>query len=428
MSNAYLQWTTLKNSELIENDVLEIGDGYRAKNSELGSIGLPFARAGNIDNGFHFENADLLDEANVPKAGSKVSKTGDVVFTSKGTVGRFAYVKHGIQQFVYSPQLCYWRVKDRTIINPRFLFYWMHSLDFTNQVHQVKSLTDMADYVSLGNQRRMKITVPPLPTQCKIAAILSAYDDLIENNTRRITILEEMAQSLYKEWFVHFRFPGNEKISMVESALGMIPEGWEVRKLGDICLITMGQSPSSQFYNTHGDGLPFHQGVADFGGRFPTDRVYCVMENRIAEARDILFSVRAPVGRINIANKRIVIGRGLSAIRSKTGNQMFVFQQLKELFQEEDSMGNGAIFKSVTKDDVYGIKMIQPSQNLISAFEQQTEPVFSILEILTNKNANLRQTRDLLLPKLIAGEIDVEEMEVAMGDLGQTPTREVSTC
>ena len=297
----------------------------------------------------------------------------------------------------------------------------MHGRGFLNQVSQVKGLTDMADYVSLGDQRRMKITAPPLPTQRKIASILSAYDDLIENNTRRIAILEEMAQSLYREWFVHFRFPGHEKKSMVESALGMIPEGWEVVKLGDACLITMGQSPSSEFYNITGDGLPFHQGVSDFGERFPLDRMYCTAANRIAEAGDILFSVRAPVGRINLANKKIVIGRGLSAIRSRTGNQYFVFQQLKELFLEEDTIGNGAIFKSVTKDDMHGIKILLPTQAVISTFEQYIQPIFSNLEVLIKKNANLRQTRDLLLPKLISGEVDVEGLEIAeVGD-----TREV---
>jgi type I restriction enzyme S subunit len=233
----------------------------------------------------------------------------------------------------------------------------------------------------------MFIYWPPLPTQRKIAATFSAYDDLIENNTRRIAILEEMAQSLYREWFVHFRFPGHEKKRMVESPLGMIPEGWEVVKLREICFITMGQSPSSEFYNTKEDGLPFHQGVADFGERFPKDRVYCTAVNRIAEAGDILFSVRAPVGRINLAGKKIVIGRGLCAIRSKTGNQCFVFQQLKELFQEEDTIGNGAIFKAVTKEDMYGIKMIQPPQPIVMSFEQQIQPIFSNLEVLIRKNA-----------------------------------------
>ena len=158
--------------------------------------------------------------------------------------------------------------------------------------------------------------------------------------------------------------------------------------------------------------LPFHQGVTNFGNRFPIDKVYCTVLNRIAEKEDVLFSVRAPVGRINIANKKIVIGRGLCAIRSKTGSQAFVFQQLKYKFQMEDSMGGGTIFKSVTKNDMNDIKMIAPASNLTSKFEEVILPIFRILEILTIKNQNLRKTRDLLLPKLISGEIDVSDLDI----------------
>ena len=256
------------------------------------------------------------------------------------------------------------------------------------------------------------LLVPPLPIQRKIAAILSAYDDLIENNMRRIKILEEMAQTLYREWFVKFRFPRHDRVGIVESDLGMIPEGWGVKRLGDVCNILMGQSPKSEFYNDNGEGLPFHQGVTDFGELFPTDRMYCTVQNRVAEAGDILFSVRAPVGRINIANKKIVIGRGLCAIRSKSGKQAFVFQQLKEQFKEEDTMGGGTIFKSVTKDDMNGIKFLVPPEELLKSFEEIMTPIFTELKNLTIKNVNLHRTRDLLLPKLVSGEVHVEDIEV----------------
>src|SRR6266566_5545578 len=298
-------------------------------------------------------------------------------------------------------------VRDFKGNDPLFLSYFLRTLNLAHQ-----NVAGAVPGLNRNALHLLPVFIPQLPIQRKIASILSAYDDLIENNTRRIAILEEMAQSLYREWFVHFRFPGHEKKRMVESQLGLIPEGWEVVKLGDICFIIMGQSPSSQFYNEIGDGLPFHQGVTDFGNRFPVDRMYCTAANRIAEAGDILFSVRAPVGRINVANKKIVIGRGLSAIRSKTGNQGFVFQQLKELFQEEDTIGNGAIFKSVTKEDMHGIKMLRPPQSIVSSFEQHIKPMFSNIEVLTTKNANLRQTRDLLLPKLISGEVDVEGLNI----------------
>ena len=257
-----------------------------------------------------------------------------------------------------------------------------------------------------------KVFRPPIQIQRKIASVLSAYDDLIENNTRRIEILEEMTRAIYREWFVEFRFPGHEQAEMVESELGLIPRGWDVKQLGEICHVTMGMSPKSEFYNETGDGLAFHQGVTDFGKRFPTDRVYCIIQKRVAEADDILFSVRAPVGRINIANKKIVIGRGLSAIRSKSGNQAFLFQQLKDRFQKEDTMGSGAIFNAIRKTDLLEIPLLTPTESAISKFEEIVSPIFAELANLTLKNTNLAKTRDLLLPKLISGEIDVSELNI----------------
>ena len=279
----------------------------------------------------------------------------------------------------------------------------------------VKSMTGAS-----GRQRAILSTVEDihvpaysLVTQRKIATILSAYDDLIENNTRRIKILEDMAQTLYREWFVHYRFPGHENIRIVESSLGAIPKGWEVKQLDEMCHVLMGLSPKSEFYNETGEGLPFHQGVTDFGERFPTDRVYCTIQKRIAEVGDILFSVRAPVGRINVANKKIIIGRGLSAIRSKNGDQAFILQQLKDRFQQEDTMGSGTIYNAITKADLLGIQLLQPTKSIVAKFEEVVEPTSLELANLTIKNANLRQTRALLLPKLISGEIDVSELDIA---------------
>ena len=130
----------------------------------------------------------------------------------------------------------------------------------------------------------IEVNVPSLSVQQRIAGILSAYDDLIENNQRRIRILETMASALYREWFVEFRFPGHDKIPRVASPLGDIPQSWEVKKLKDVCHLTMGQSPKSEFYNQIGEGQPFHQGVTDFGDRFPTDRIFCTVESRVAES------------------------------------------------------------------------------------------------------------------------------------------------
>jgi type I restriction enzyme S subunit len=189
--------------------------------------------------------------------------------------------------------------------------------------------------------------------------------------------------------------------------MGMIPEGWKIKSLGDLCDLTMGQSPKSEYYNLRKEGLPFHQGVTNFGSRYPIDRVYCTELKRIAEPGDILLSVRAPVGRINIAKNRMVVGRGLCAIRSKESNQAFLFQQLKETFIEEDSIGGGTIFKAVTKDDVLNIKLMDPPKKIKANFEEIAKPIFKLLEVLITKNRNLCTQRDILLPRLINGELDI---------------------
>jgi type I restriction enzyme S subunit len=217
-----------------------------------------------------------------------------------------------------------------------------------------------------------------------------------------------MARALYREWFVHFRFPGHESVPRVPSPLGEIPKGWEVKKLKDVCRLTMGQSPKSEFYNETGEGIAFHQGVTDFGDRFPSDRLFCTADGRIAEAGDILFSVRAPVGRLNIANKKIMLGRGLSAIRHQENHQAFLWEQLRDRFTELDMMGNGAIFASVTKDDMHGIELICPPRAFVESATQHFEPLHSEIATLSQQISNLRRTRDLLLPRLLSGQIDAE--------------------
>lgn len=248
---------------------------------------------------------------------------------------------------------------------------------------------------------------PTLPVQQRIADILSAYDDLIENNTKRINILEEIARSLYREWFVNFRFPDHGKVKMVNSALGKVPEGWDASTLGAHARIVMGQAPKSEFYNETGDGLPFHQGVTHFGSHFPTHRAWCTSLARTAEPGDILFSVRAPVGRINFAPDRLVVGRGLSAIRHKHDAQALVWLQIGERVQE-DSMGGGTIFKAVTKEDVHRIPWLEPSAEVRRTFERSAGTLLRQIELLTKKQEVLARTRDLLLPRLISGQIPVE--------------------
>lgn len=379
---------SIQNSEVLIGDHIKtLRKKHKIKKSEyLSSGSIPVVDQGQDFIAGYIDDAERSYDGKLP-----VIVFGDHTCTLKYVDFPFAVGADGTQL-----------IRPTEDLDIRYLYYALRDL----------SLEHFGYQRHFKYLKTSKILCPPMPIQRRIASVLSAYDDFIENNTRRIKILEDMAQTLYQEWFVHFRFSGHENVPMVESPLGPIPQEWEVKKLGEMCDVLMGQSPKSEFYNETGEGLPFHQGVTDFGQRFPTDRVYCTIQKRIAEVGDILFSVRAPVGRINVANKKIVIGRGLSAIRSKNGDQAFILQQLKDRFQEEDTMGSGTIYNAITKADLLGIQLLKPAKSIVAKFEEAAQPISLELANLTMKNANLRQTRDILLPKLISGEIDVSALDI----------------
>ena len=270
---------------------------------------------------------------------------------------------------------------------------------------QLKQFTQGAaqDNLSQSKLLSLKLPVPEVAEQRRIASILSAYDDLIENNWRRIRLLEQAARLLYKEWFIHLRFPGHEHVKIKDG----VPEGWERKPLGEIADIKMGQSPKSIYYNEDGYGLPFHQGVTNFGIRFPSHQTYCTEQNRLAEPGDILFSVRAPVGRINITTDKIVIGRGLAAIRSNRDQQNFLFHALKNHFFKEDMIGGGAIFAAITKKDLHGVELLQALDRVVEMFMEHVVPIDLQIEKLHQSNEQLTKARDLILPKLMNGEMTI---------------------
>ena len=332
---------------------------------------------------------------------------GDLVFTYEATLNRYALIPNGFRGCL-GRRMALIRTDPRRV-DVRFLLYYFFTEEWRAVIRKNMLTGATVDRIPLTSFPDFPVKAPQLSVQQRIADVLSAYDELIENNQRRIQILETMARALYREWFVEFRFPGHDKIPRVASPLGDIPQGWEVKKLKDVCHLTMGQSPKSEFYNQIGEGQLFHQGVTDFGDRFPTDRLFCTVEGRVAEAGDILFSVRAPVGRMNIADKRIVLGRGLSAIRHNEGHQAFLWEQLRNRFSKDDMMGNGAIVAAVTKGEMQGIELVCPPSALVGSAAKHFEPINSQIGALTKEIHNLRRTRDLLLPRLLSGQVALAE-------------------
>lgn len=300
--------------------------------------------------------------------------------------------------------------------------YAKYCLDaFRGHMEQISKGTTQ-DNLSMDKLLKLRFWFPAYELQQKIAAQLSAYDDLIANNQRRIALLESMAEEIYREWFVRMRFPRHEE---AQKARG-IPEGWAPTTLGAIANFVMGQSPSSEHYNETGDGLPFHQGVGTYGDRFPRHQVFCSSTGRKANAGDILFSVRAPVGRLNIADTELIIGRGLAAMRHKQGLNSYLFYLLKVTFANEDMIGNGSIFNSVGKDELAKHPILCPPPELAEKFETLVKPIDAKLATLYSTTINLSKQRDALLPRLISGKLRVDALDIQFPPSMQQPPAEAA--
>jgi hypothetical protein len=340
-------WRTATVTELQQDGILLIEEGNHGENrprpGEFTDSGVAFIRAADMDAGrVLFESASKINEVARRRITKGIGAPGDVLLSHKGTVGKVALVPDDAPPFVCSPQTTFWRTLDEERLNRRYLYTSLRSRGFHDQLATRAGETDMAPYVSLTSQRGLSVALPPIETQRAISQILGTLDDKIELNRRMNETLEAMARALFKSWFVDFEpvrakaerrdlkldatlaasFPN----ALADSELGEIPEGWRVGSVDDDFNLTMGQSPPGETYNEIGEGVPFYQGRADFGFRHPRRRVYCTAPTRFAKTGDTLVSVRAPVGDINMAGEDCAIGRGVAAVRHKSGSRSYSYQ------------------------------------------------------------------------------------------------------
>lgn len=327
-------------------------------------------------------------------------KYGDLIICEGGEPGRCAIWKEQIPNMKIQKALHRVRVHD--IMDFRFVYYWFL---LAGKQGALKQYYTGATIMHMPGQKLKEVLIdkPPLIVQQRIGAYLETFDNLIENNQKQIKLLEEAAQRLYKEWFVDLRFPGYENCKIVDG----VPVEWKKKKLDEIADVIMGQSPKSEFYNKEHKGLPFHQGVGSYGARFVQDDTYSTSFTKVAEANSILFSVRAPVGRLNITKNKIVIGRGIAAINSKSGFQSYLFYALKERFFKDDILGNGAIFASISKNELLNQVFVIPDEKIMSAYEKIAAALDKKIEVVDMQLQQLVEARDRLLPKLMNGEIEV---------------------
>ncbi len=276
-----------------------------------------------------------------------------------------------------------------------------------------------ADINSILN---IDIPAPSLPTQRKIAAILSAYDDLIENNTRRIKILEEMAQNLYREWFINFRFPGHEHARFVDSALGRIPEGWEVKTFTEIADVLSGGTPKTTIKEYWGGSIPFFA-PKDAPESFyvtQTDKRITITglnkcNSRLYSKDTVFITARGTVGKVVMPSKEMAMNQSCYALRGKEGiSQHYLFLLTKENVNYLKKNTGGATFDTIVVDTFRRMSIIRPPDEIIDMFSHVIQQIMDLILNILNKNTTLRTTRDLLLPKLISGEVDVSDINITV--------------
>ena len=342
-------------------------------------------------------------------------KFGDIVMCEGGEPGRCAIWKNQTSQMMIQKALH--RIRPKETLDYRFLFYNLLHLGQTKAFDQYFTGSTIK-HLPGEKLAKVEVVVPPSPVQRRIASILSAYDDLIENNTRRIAILEEMARRIYEEWFVRFRFPGHEQVKRVESDLGLIPEGWKVVAASDAITI----SPKVRVPK---EGLkPF----VPMGSLSENSMLIAGIEEREGNSGskfqngDTLFARITPclengkTGFVQFLPSHDAVAFGSTefiVLRSRTLCPEYVYALARsdEFRANAIKSMSGATGRQRVKEACFDAFLLaQPDAETLQRYREIAQPMFAMIRKLAAKNANLRATRDLLLPKLISGELDVSTL------------------
>jgi type I restriction enzyme, S subunit len=386
------------------NAIADFTNGGAWNQTEYSDEGVPVVRVTDIKN----ETVDLSDCKFLPKSSlgkyaKHLLRAGDLVICTVGShptqpgsvVGRAAIMPDIAQGALLNQNAVCIRASSPKV-DQGWLGYFGRSRGFHDYI--ISHARGSANQVrmAIGLLKEMPVEVPPLPVQKRIAGILSAYDDLIENSQRRIKILESMARALYREWFVHFRFLGHENHPLIASHLGEIPQGWVVTPLFDLAKIAYGKNLPTK--NLVEDGLFPVYGAAKIIGRHT---------EFTREHRTIICGCRGSVGEIQITQPRcFVTNNSFTFEPTHPDNYFWLFHALKERGLS-DVIG-GAAQPQITLEGISSVELATPPLSVRSHFQQAVSAMFELAWTFDSQIQNLRLTRDLLLPRLLSGQIEVE--------------------
>ena len=393
------------------NDTIRFGDFVEVNPRVQFEKGkeYPYIEMANINPGNAFV---FPQEERVYKGGGSRFQSGDILFAritpclENGKIVQFRHTSN--QQCFGSTEFFVFRGKP-SISDSTYILYLALSSIIRDPAVKSMSGASGRQRAALSSVEDISIPFLPLQTQHKIATILSTYDDLIENNTHRIKILEDMVQTLYQEWFVHYRFPGHENVSMVESELGPIPQDWKVKKFGEVSLNfdRLRKPLSGQVRSTMQGVYPYYGAakILDYINDYIFDGRYLLIgEDGSVITKDGKPVLQLVTGKFWVNNHTHVI-QGKSPIST---NFLYLFMSNLPIL----NYITGAAQPKINQENLNRIPIISPPETLLKRFDQMIVSNFENITALNLKNANLRQTRDLLLPKLISGEIDVSELDI----------------
>lgn len=421
------QWSRVQVAELVSSGEAEVKTGpfgTQLHASDYVTSGTPVINVRNIGFGnIRTEKLEYIADETVQRLSGHVLQVGDIVFGRKGAVERHVLVREGQRSWFQGSDCLRLRLRTKRVL-PQFLSYYL--LTHEHQQWMQQQCSHGATMASLNQDivGRIGFFAPEPVEQAAVVDILSAYDDLIENNTRRIAILEEMARRIYEEWFVRFRFPDHEGVRMVESELGLVPEGWQASTVADVAVVYRGRSYRGSELADSG-GRPFvnlkclerdggfrASGLKRYTGEFkeshtvrPGDMVMAITD--MTQERRIV----ARVGRVSGLDAGFgVFSMDLVRIASRgvyAEPYLYAMFRWSDFAAEVKQHANGANVLHLLPARIEEFAFACPPPHLAAKFAEILAPMLSLCDTLERKNVNLRATRDLLLPKLISGELDV---------------------
>lgn len=412
------EWKTYTVQELVDMGWLEEPmDGNHGsihpKASDYVSSGVPFIMANDlVDGKVNYNNCVYITEKQASGLRKGFAKPGDVLLTHKATIGRTAIVPDEYDTIVLTPQVTYYRAI--TGINNQYLKYYFDTNEFQQLFANWAGSGSTRAYLGITAQRKLPIVLPPIEIQNKIVNILSALDDKITLNNKINANLQQQAQAIFKSWFVDFEpFQDGE---FVESELGPIPKGWRVGTISDLGTVVGGATPSKskpEYYTSNGIGWITPKDLAVnknlFVSHGATDITQEGLKNssaRIMPKGTVLFSSRAPIGYIAIANDEVTTNQGFkSVVPHENIGTSYVYYFLKYNLPTIDSLGSGSTFKEVSGATMKSVLALVPDDNTLRKFTYVCDSMFEKQECLERENSALTNMRDTLLPKLMNGEI-----------------------